>query len=228
MSDDTPTQRFPEQGGDAPTERLAFGPADTDPATAPQVIVDDLQEERKRSRGLLIGLLIAGGLLLIAIIVLVVLLVRAAGEPTGPAGLPTPTTSDTASPEPTETSTPAPEPTETEAPPPPPPATPSIDSWKVSPATVYCNTQAPNPSNQYLAFAWSTTNADHVDIGIVDENGYQLMYYDVADDGTQQSIGQDIIYLCPRAQMVWRLTIFDDGVEHSHRDVVVTNNGDQQ
>ncbi len=51
MSDDTPTQRFPNQGDD---------------------VQEDLQEEKQKSKGLLIGLLVAGALLLVAILVLVV------------------------------------------------------------------------------------------------------------------------------------------------------------
>ena len=59
MSDDTPTQRFPERSGDTPTQRLDTGE-----------VQEDLQEEKQKSKGLLIGLVVAGGLLLLAIVVI--------------------------------------------------------------------------------------------------------------------------------------------------------------
>lgn len=220
MSDDTPTQRFPEQG-DNPTERIST-----------TEVQEDLQEEKQKSKGLLIGLIVAGALLLVAIIVLVFVLGRAMGNPGDPSEpQPEPTTSQSATPEPDESATPTPTPTPTEdAPPPPPPPSndPTITSWQVTPGTVYCNTQAPNPSNQYLALKWTTSGADRIDIGIVDEGSYQLMYYNVSPSGTQQNIGQDIIYLCPRAEMVWRITIYKNGNEIAHKDVKIRNNGDQQ
>jgi hypothetical protein len=220
MSDDTPTQRFPSNP-DTPTQRLDTGE-----------VQEDLQEEKQKSKGLLIGLVAAGGLLLLSIVVIAfVLLNRGQGEPTVAAS-DTPHASDSATPTPEASETPDASPTPTEdapAPPPPAPSGPAITSFKVTPATVYCNTQAPvQPQNQYLSISWSTKGADEIRIGTYDPYGdYSVRYYDLPPNGDQGSIGQDIIYQCPEATQTWRLEIVADGQTYQ-KEVTIHNNGDQQ
>lgn len=221
MSDDTPTQRFPTgDSGDTPTQRLDTGEAH-----------EDLQEEKQKSKGLLIGLVAAGGLLLLSIVVIAFFLLRGQGEPTV-AGSQSPEPSDSASATAEPTETPSATPTPTEEPPAPQPQQPSgpaITSFKVTPGTVYCNTQAPvQPQNQYLAMSWTTSGADEIRIGTFDPYGdYSVRYYNLPPNGNQDSIGQDIIYQCPEATQVWRLEIVADGQVYK-KEVTIHNDGDQQ
>ncbi len=109
------------------------------------------------------------------------------------------------------------------------PSRPAITSFKVTPATVYCNTQAPvQPQNQYLAMSWTTEGADEIRIGTYDPYGdYSTRYYDLPPNGNQNSIGQDIIYQCPEATQTWRIEIVADGHTYQ-KEVTIHNNGDQQ
>jgi cytoskeletal protein RodZ len=221
MSDDTPTQRFPSSG-DTPTQRLDTGE-----------VQEDLQEEKQKSKGLLIGLVAAGGLLLLSIVVIAFFLLnRGQGEPTVAAS-DTPEASDSATPTPDASETPDPSPTPTEEAddpaPPPQPSGPAITSFKVTPGTVYCNTHAPvQPQNQYLAMSWTTNGADEIRIGTYDPYGdYAVRYYDLPPNGNQGSIGQDIIYQCPEATQTWRLEIVADGQTYQ-KEVTIHNDGDTQ
>lgn len=224
MSDDTPTQRFPEQSGATPTERIATGE-----------VYEELGEERQKSRTLLVGLIIAGALLLIAIIVLLVLFLgRGSGATEAD---PTPGATDSGSSAPTDTplpsdtpaATPTPEPTETQAPPPPPPSnTLAIDSFKTGTKTVFCNTQAPNPTNQYLTFSWKTSNADSIKLGTYDPYGdYQDMYVNLPPDGNTQDMGLQITYFCPEESQKWRLTASANG-SSVKQEIKIVNTGDTQ
>jgi predicted nucleic acid-binding Zn ribbon protein len=223
MSDDTPTQRFPEQGGDSPTERISAGE-----------VQEDLQEEKQKSRGLMIGLIAAGALLLIAIIVLVVVLLpKGAGDPqAGGSGSPTPEVSDTPSAEPTPTESASPSATAEPSDDPDPqaqPAGPAITSFKVTPGTVLCNTQAPvQPQNRYLTITWTTTGADEIRIGTYDPYGdYSTRYYNLPPNGDASAIGQDVIYQCPEPTQTFRIEIVADGQVYK-KEVTVKNNGDLQ
>ena len=220
MSDDTPTQRFPEQGGEQPTERIATGE-----------VYEELGEERQKSRGLLVGLIIAGALLLIAIVVILFVVLGNKGQPAGDA-LPTPGTSDSASPQPTVSDAPSATPTPsetTDAPPPPPPSTDvAIDSFTTPNDTVFCNTQAPVPTNQYISFAWKTSNADAIKLGTYDQYGdYSDMYTNLAPDGTSDDAGLQITYFCPQPSQKWRLTVTGNG-QTVTQEITFTNTGDTQ
>lgn len=220
MTDDTPTQKIPSDG-DTPTQRLDTGG-----------VQEDLKEEKQKSRGLLIGLVVAGGLLLIAVVVIAfVLFNRGQGEPTVAGETPAASASPTPSAEPSETPSATPTPTEEPDPPAQPqqPSGPAITSFKVTPGTVYCNTQAPvQPQNQYLAMSWTTEGADEIRIGTYDPYGdYSTRYYDLPPNGNQNSIGQDIIYQCPEATQTWRIEIVADGQTYK-KEVTIKNNGDQQ
>jgi hypothetical protein len=224
MSDDTPTQRFPNpDSGDVPTQRL-----DT------AEITEDLHEEKQKSRGLLIGLIVAGGLLLIAVIVLVVFLVGAGAKG---GDTPDPFTSDSSTPQalPTDTSTPAPTPTATptDDAPNPPSTTPRIDSFAVSPSEWFCNSSAPVPvPDPQLTFSWTTTNATHVYFGVgsttdAEQNG---MGWDLPADGDQGDFpgGMDFTFNCPVESQSYTITAKDDAGNKVSRTVTVTNTGDTQ
>ncbi|MCU1417534.1 MAG: hypothetical protein JWP32_1708 [Schumannella sp.] len=223
MSDDTPTQRLPEHG-DSPTERIATGQ-----------VYEELGEERQKSRGLLVGLIIAGALLLIALVVLLFVLFGPKGQPTADDALPSPGTSDSATPQPsaseTPLATPTPQPSasETQAPPPPPPSTAlAIDSFTTPNKTVACNTQAPVPSNQYISFAWKTSNADSITLGTYDPYGdYEDMYSNLPPDGNSNDVGLQITYFCPEPSQKWRLTVTGNGKTVT-KEITFTNVGDTQ
>lgn len=212
MSDDTPTQRL-----DSAEVR------------------EDLQEEKQKNKGLMIGLIAAGALLLVAIVVLVVVLLpKGSGGPqAGDTQSPQPATTETAAPTESATPTPAPptaEPTEEPAPPPQQqPSGPAITSFTVSPGTVYCNTQAPvQPQNQYLSISWKTVGADEIRIGTYDPYGdYSTRYYNLPPNGNESAIGQDIIYQCPEATQTWRLEIVANG-QVIKKEVTIQNKGDLQ
>jgi hypothetical protein len=222
MSDDTPTQQFPEQGvpghgGDTPTERIATGE-----------VYEELGEEKATNRGLLVGLIIAGALLLVALIVILFILFgRGTGQPQsqdnltpGSSGSPTDVASDSPTPEPT--------PSETQAPPPPPSTDVAIDSFTTPNTTVSCDTQAPVPTNQYISFAWTTSNADAIKLGTYDAYGdYSDMYSNLAPDGTSNDAGLQITYFCPQPSQKWRLTVTGNG-QTVTQEITFINNGDTQ
>jgi hypothetical protein len=136
--------------------------------------------------------------------------------------------SDTPSAAPTET--PAPTPSATQAPPPPPPPSTAltIDSFKTGNKTVFCNTQAPNPTNQYLTFSWKTSNADSVKLGTYDAYGdYQDMYVGLPHDGNTTDQGLMVTYFCPQPSQKWRLTVTGNG-QTKQAEINIINNGDTQ
>ena len=217
MSDDTPTQRFPEQGGDTPTERIATGE-----------VYEELGEEKAKNRGLLVGLIIAGALLLIALIVILFIIFgRGSGQPQS-VDNPTPGSSETPTPVASDSPTPQPTPSETQAPPPPPSTDAAIDSFTTPNKTVFCNTQAPVPTNQYISFAWKTSNADAIKLGTYDAYGdYEDMYFNLAPDGNSDDAGLQITYFCPQPSQKWRLTVTGNG-QTVTEEINFINNGDTQ
>lgn len=222
MSDDTPTQRFPSaEGGDTPTQRL-----DT------AEVQEDLHEEKQKSRGLMIGLIIAGSLLLVAVIAIVfVLLGKQNGDPQG--GPVTPGASTSPTPQQT-TANPDPSPTATQdAPPPAPSTTPKIDSFAVSPSEWFCNSSAPIPvPDPQLSFSWNTTNATHVYFGVgqTDDAEQNGMGWDLPSDGDDGDFpgGMDFTFYCPTASQSYTITAKDDAGHKVSKTVTVTNTGDTQ
>lgn len=171
MSDDTPTLGFPDPDGDTPTQRFdaAIVGGDAGAGTAPVATTDgeELVEEKKRSRGLLIGLIAAGAALLIAIIILLVILFTQGADGTPNAGstsTPSATPSVTPSVTPTVSETPTPTPTPTQTPtaappPPPPPPPPPADpilSYTASMTTVDCSGGV---SAVDVTFSWAATGS---------------------------------------------------------------------
>jgi predicted nucleic acid-binding Zn ribbon protein len=166
MSDDTPTQRLPQTGenpaGGAPTEQFATAE-----------VQEDLQEEKQKSRGLLIGLIVAGVLLVVAIIVLLVFLFGGKAQPE-------PQTSGTATPAPSTTSTPeasgtpTPEPTQ-DAPAAP---TPVVDSFSTGTGTVWCGTPDDPEPDIDLDISWSTSNGNRVYFGVDTNDASAAPFFD--------------------------------------------------
>jgi len=146
VSDDTPTQRINT-------------PDETPVAAA-------IEQEGKKSRGLMIALIAIGALLLIALIVLLIILLGGNGKPVA-AGTDSPTpTASSASPTPSETPsiTPTTTPTPTTAPPPPPPppsTKPSITAYSISPSKLDCSNGTPN-----LSIHWSSVNGKNAYFGV--------------------------------------------------------------
>lgn len=141
MSDDTPTQRF-----DTPA-----------PAGG-----SELEQEEKKSHGLMIALIAIGALLLIALIILLIVLLGGNGKPVA-AGTNTPTASASDSPTPTPTPavTPTPTPTPTTPPPPPPSTKPAITGYAISPSKLDCSQGTPN-----LSIHWSSVNGKNAYFGV--------------------------------------------------------------
>ncbi len=152
MSDDTPTQRL----------------------NTPDSATEAIEEEGKKSRGLMIALIGIGALLLIALIILLIVLLGGNGKPVA-VGTDTPTASpsDTASqtPSATATATPTPTPTTTTAPPPPPPpsTSPAITSYSISPSKIDCSSGTPN-----LSIHWKSVNGLHAYFGVNADDAMEM------------------------------------------------------
>jgi hypothetical protein len=221
MSDDTPTQRFPSAGdGDSPTQRLES-----------TEIAEDLHEEKQKSRGLLVGLIVAGALLLVALIVILFVLFGKNGSPVS--SVETPGIDASPTPQVTDAS-PTPTPSATEDAPPPPSPTPRIDSFAVSPSEWFCNSSAPIPvPDPQLSFSWSTTNATHVYFGVgttddAEQNG--MGWEGLPTDGSDGDFpgGMDFTFYCPVASQSYTITAKDDSGHKVSTTVTVTNTGDTQ
>jgi hypothetical protein len=143
---------------DAPTERFAspdaFAAASVPPAVVPPAGTPPpggrTSDDERRSRGLIIGLAIAGGVLLLALIALLIWLATSQAPVAEPTESPTPSASAS------ETPTPTPTPTETEEPPPPPPPpADAIATFTASAEQVDCT--AAGGTSVPLTFSWAAT-----------------------------------------------------------------------
>ena len=222
MSDDIPTQRIPA-AGDVPTQRLPV-----DGGTSPA-----LAEEQSRSRGLLIGLIIAGALLIIAIIVLLVFLLGGGGKPVSSAtGIPstTPSSSPTvsATPSATPTPTPTPTPSVTSAAPVPPSTKAKITSF-TAPATVQCNNKTGNPVE--ITFSWTSTNGLVAYFGVnTDDPKNQGMGWTLPPSGSTSDFPSGYFpydYPCYAPSVTYVLEVEGSDGSTSIKKVTVTNTGDQ-
>jgi hypothetical protein len=147
MSDDTPTQRLDTSSGAGRDEAI--------------------EEDNKKSRGLMVALIAIGALLLIALIILLIVLLGGNGQPiaaatTSPTASQTPSQSASATPSQTPTPVATPTPTTPPPPPPPPPSTkPSITSYSISPSKLDCSGSTPN-----LSIHWKSVNGKHAYFGV--------------------------------------------------------------
>lgn len=219
MSDDTPTQRFPEPGSDAPTRRLGT-PAGT-PAGAATGPDGELVDEKK-SRALLITLVSVGAALLIAIVVLLIILFGNNGD-AGPGPTPSGSSSESTSPSPSPTAsestspppspTPTPTPTQTEEPEPEPPS--AIVSYRVSLTEVDCSSGNPVP----LTFNWNTTGQS-VSFGVGTDSADTAPY--------QQDLpavgGITIDYQCPQpdGEETYSIAVFHNGSVIARETITVS------
>ena len=222
MSDDTPTQRFdtpgPEGDGD---------PEKNDPET-------------KKSRTLMIALIIVGAVLLIAIIILVVVLAaRGSGSPQADpstSSSASTTASDTASQTPSATPTPTPTPTATQtvAPPPPPPSNnPVINSFTSGTSVVLCNTSAPQGDHQYIGFTWSSSKAAKVYFGVNTNDASTASLFDnLPASGNSNDDFPDgynhgtYEYPCTALSTKFTLTVVGDNGHKASKSITIENHGD--
>lgn len=206
MSDENPTERF-DAAGDAPTERI------TAADTVDEVPSDEVVEERKSRKLMIILGSIGGALLLGVIILLVVLLTRGNGTPTAgesPSASPTPSASASASatpsatPSASPTPTPTPTPTQDPAPPPPPPPPPVVESFYVSDDDVDCSSGDPVP----LSFSWDT-NGSSVTFAV----GTQYAESGAYQSGLPTSGGINIDYQCGQSSggQIYSIAVLDGG-----------------
>ena len=198
MSDDTPTQRIPQDE-----------------------IGEELVEERQKSRTLMYILIGVGAALIIAIIVLLVFLFGGdRGTPTAdptPSSTPTatPTASDTPTPTPTPTPTvePVPDPEPTQAPPPP-PAPSDIVSYTVTKKTVDCSSNNPVP----ITFNWNTTG-ESVSFGVGTDFADTQPY----ESGLPAVGGRTIDYQCGQSgnQQKYSIAVFHNGAVIARQTMIV-------
>jgi hypothetical protein len=224
MSDDTPTQRFPEQPG-APTERITTAEVE-----------EDLAEEKQRSKGLLIGLIIAGVLLLVAIIVLVVVLIpKGNGDPVVAASeTPQQSESATPTPEPTagETPTADPEPTPEPTQPPQQPQQPqqpmpTVTSFSVSTPTVFCGKNG-QPDNIDLYFSWSTSNGNRVYFGVdTNDASAAALFSNLPTSGDTASNFPNgyspYQYACGTPTHKYTITVVDNAGHKASKSITITD-----
>jgi flagellar basal body-associated protein FliL len=211
---------------DAPTQRIQ-----TDD------VQEDLTEEKQKSKGLLIGLIIAGALLLVAIVVLVFFLGRAAGSPGTPGVIgtesPAPIVSDTPSAAPSETPSATPEPEPTEEPeepaqPPQPPATTvTVDKFKVDTPTVFCGKNG-QPDDIDLFFSWATSNGERVYFGVNTNDASQAPFFDNlpldGDTGSNFPSGYSPFqYSCGNQSLKYTITVVDGSGHKASKSVTVTD-----
>ncbi len=202
MSDDTPTQRLPQNEAG-----------------------DELVEERKKSRALLFVLIGVGAALLVAIIVLLIILFGGGGgtpsaDPTAsntPSA--TPTQSDSPTPSATPTPTPTPEPvpvvTVTAAPPQnPDDGNVRITSFSISPTT--CNTPG-EPVTLHVSWKSSNGNIAYFGVNTTDAQsggmGWDLPA--TGDDGDFPSGYSPYSVTCPDDKASYTITVVGNGSKAS-------------
>lgn len=208
MSDDTPTQRYPEGfppgAADAPTERFttpaAMPGAPVPPPGGPAGPGLPPADDGRRQKRLVIALAVIGGVLLLAVIALLVWIASmgsgAEPEPTTSTSSPPPTPSATPTPTPAESATPTPTPTQTETVAPPPPPAGAIASFTASTNTVDCTASGGNPIP--VAFSWDANGKQlWFGIGTTDAHAapydsYQLKDTQTFDYQCNQSSGKQI------------------------------------
>lgn len=221
MSDDTPTQRFPSSdSGDTPTQRLDTGG-----------VQEHLQDEKQKSRGLLIGLIIAGALLLTTIIVLVAILTSppAPGPLAGDTASPTPDSSveptpDSATPDATPGE---PEPAETEAPPAPPQSTAAEFTTFNPKKQVTCQEGGPffTPDPIPVRINWATIRADSAWIVQGTSDAADSGFMQIPLNGSQADFQYVLEYPCPQNKATYNITLVGSDGHHVSKSWTVTNVG---
>ena len=218
MSDDTPTQRLPEQN-------------------APGEIYEELGEERQKSRGLLIGLIVAGALLVAAIAVIVIIFLGkgAGANQADPTTVPTdsssPVATDTSAPSDTPSDTPTPQPTETQAPPPPPPppATGAAFTSFSPKSQVACSKGGPGftPDPPAIQISWATVRADSAWIVQGTSDAADSQFMQIPLNGNQSNFQYTLQFPCFQANATYTITLVGTDGKHVSKSWKVTNTGDK-
>jgi hypothetical protein len=230
MTDETPTERF-GAAGDAPTERLTSADAaGMDPAAAPS---EEVQEERKSRKTMIILGSIGAALLIALIILLVLLLTRNTGAVTptaSPTSSATPTSSASPTPTPTATTpTPTPTPTQTVAPPPPPPSNDvEVDAFDATPE-VDCSAQTQNP--EYVEFSWASTNGivAYFAVGATNNAEQNGMGWTLPPSGSTADFPSGYFpfeFQCGNESQTYTITIVGTNGSRDSAQVTVVNVGD--
>lgn len=221
MSDDTPTQRINSGDGDAPTQRI-----DTDGA-------ESLSDEKQKSKGLLIGLVVAGGLLLLAIVAITfILLNRGQSNPiTVGTDAPTSTSSSTPTPGTTETSSATPTPTsEPEQPDEPeqPQSTAAEFSTFQPKKEVTCSTGGPDftPPPPTIQISWATIRADSAWIVQGTSDAADSGFMQIPLNGNQSDFQYQLDFPCFQADATYTITLVGSDGNHVSRSWTVKNIGD--
>ncbi len=206
MSDDDQTQQFS---------------LEPEPEPDPQPVQDEPDNRPKRIVFILAGIVAA-------LVLLIAYLLASRGDDTNTVSddTPLPTTPTTTA---ESTTPPTTEPTTTVAP----PATtgPTIITFAAS-TSVRCNTQAPNPSPQYVTFRWSTKSADQVYFGVsTDDASTGALFDNLPSSGNQSDFPagySPFAYNCPSPKQTYTLTAVDDSGKKVSKKVAVVNLGDTQ
>jgi cytoskeletal protein RodZ len=220
MSDDTPTQKFP---------------------SASDEVKEDLQEEKQKSKGLLIGLIAAGALLLVAIVVLVFFLGRATGQPQAgdtqtstPSASdgPTPGASETPGALPTPTAVPTEEPVDDgddAAPPPPPPPTGAAFTTFSPKSQVRCEFSAPgfDPPTPIVEISWKTVRADSAWIVQGTSDAADSGFMQIPLNGNQSDFQYELQFPCFQANATFTITLVGSDGHHVSKSWTIKNTGDK-
>jgi hypothetical protein len=200
---DAPTERFAAAGAGA---AASVPPASVPPGGTPPPAGRTGDDER-RSRGLIIGLAIAGGVLLLALIALLIWLATSQTPVAEPTESPTPSASASESPSPSPTPTPTP--TETEEPPPPPPPADAIASFTASAEQVDCT--AAGGTSVPLTFSWAATgNRLWFGVGTDDASAAPFAEYPL------NYTMDEVPYQCGQPGLQQRYTITVERTDGSH------------
>jgi predicted nucleic acid-binding Zn ribbon protein len=200
MSDDTPTQRIPQDE-----------------------IGEELVEERQKSRTLMYILIGVGAVLIIAIIVLLVFLFSGdkgtprAGSTPSPSPTPTANATPTSSPTPTATPTPEPVPTVTVTSAPQPPSddgNAKITAYSISPTT--CDTPGDTVT---LRVTWKSTNGNIAYFGVnttdAQSSGMGWGLPASGSDADFPSGYSPYQVTCPEDQVSYTITVVGNGSKSS-------------
>jgi hypothetical protein len=210
MSDDTPTQRFEVQ--------------------------EDLQEEKQKSRGLMIGLIAAAALLIATLIVLVIILLpKGSADPqAGDTQTPESGLSETPTPEPTVSDVPTPDPTPTEdapapPPPPPPPATGAAFTTFSPKSQVSCSRGGPGftPDPPSIEISWATVRADSAWIVQGTSDAADSGFMQIPLNGNQSNFQYTLQFPCFQANATYTITLVGSDGNHVSKSWTVKNIGDK-
>lgn len=239
MSDDTPTERF-DAAGDAPTERLnAAGDAPTQNLAAPS---EEVVEERKSRRLILILSIIGGALLVAVLIVLILVLTRGNGTP---GAMPSPSVSvsvspsasatASAKPSATPSSSPAPTPSQTpsQAPQQPDPpqqeTAPAFSQFNTKSSQGGCSAGGPgfDATRPTVQVQWKAVRADEAWIVTGTSDAVDSQYMQIPLNGDQNDFQYPVTLECGQDTTTFTITLLGSDGSHLSKSWTVKNTGDK-